>query len=89
MERIKEYDLGVVSEESAIVECNRPNAAWTSSGSIIFDSVLASFREDLPPVLRGLSFEVIILAPTHGLWSSSPPRIHRYHSDVLKVLPRE
>jgi ATP-binding cassette subfamily C (CFTR/MRP) protein 4 len=35
-----------------------PPVGWPSCGRLVFDDVYATYRPALPPVLKGLSFEV-------------------------------
>ncbi|KAH7368831.1 ATP-dependent bile acid permease [Plectosphaerella cucumerina] len=57
VERIKEY-LDVEQEAEPVVEKNRPAANWPSKGSIEFINYTTSYRKELDPVLRNLSFKI-------------------------------
>jgi ABC-type multidrug transport system fused ATPase/permease subunit len=57
VERLQEY--AQVEPEAADEETGPgPPPGWPSEGAMVFDDVVASYRPDLPPVLRGLSFTV-------------------------------
>lgn len=57
VERIKEY-LDVEQESEQVIEGNRPPANWPSQGSIEFINYTTSYRKELDPVLRNLSFKI-------------------------------
>eukprot|EP00884_Botryococcus_braunii_P012469 jgi/Botrbrau1/21222/Bobra.39_2s0023.1 len=57
VERVRAY-LRLPTEAPAIVEARRPPAAWPSKGNIAVQDLVVRYRPELPPVLRGLSFEV-------------------------------
>lgn len=57
-ERVNEYAKGVEPEAPRVVEGNRPASSWPSQGLIEYSNVHASYRPDLPAVLRGLTFTV-------------------------------
>ncbi|KAG9243283.1 putative ABC bile acid transporter [Calycina marina] len=53
-ERIVEYSsLPIESQDGA-----DPPAAWPSEGRLEFNNVVVSYAPDLPPVLKGLTFEI-------------------------------
>ena len=56
VERLQEY--AQVEPEAADEVEPGPPPDWPSEGAMVFDDVVASYRPDLPPVLRGLSFAV-------------------------------
>ncbi|KAK5580209.1 hypothetical protein RB653_000222 [Dictyostelium firmibasis] len=62
IERISYYTENVPQEPNQIVESNRPPMGWpslTSSNTpIVFENVVMSYREGLPSVLKGISFEI-------------------------------
>ncbi|KAA0052500.1 ABC transporter C family member 12-like [Cucumis melo var. makuwa] len=58
VERVGTY-IDLPSEAPAIVEYNRPPYGWPSSGSICFEDVVLRYRSGLPPVLHGLSFNIL------------------------------
>src|SRR3546814_103336 len=37
---------------------HQPPADWPSKGGVVADGIVLRYRPDLPPVLRGLSFEI-------------------------------
>ena len=53
-ERIVEYSRLETEDQGG----NEPPAAWPTEGKLEFDSVVAGYAPDLPPVLKGLSFAV-------------------------------
>ena len=58
VERLREY-TNVKSERSDESEFNqKPPSSWPDKGAIKFDNVVARYREDLDPVLTGLTFDV-------------------------------
>lgn len=57
VERIKEY-LDVEQEAEPVIEKNRPPLNWPSLGSIEFINYTTSYRKELDPVLRNLSFKI-------------------------------
>ncbi|EGC38375.1 hypothetical protein DICPUDRAFT_148988 [Dictyostelium purpureum] len=57
VERISHYTK-VPSEAPQIIENNRPPSHWPSKGSIVFKNVFMSYREGLPAVLKGISFQI-------------------------------
>ncbi|KAM2799693.1 hypothetical protein COP1_004503 [Malus domestica] len=57
VERVGSY-IELPSEAPAVIESNRPQPGWPSSGSIEFEDVVLRYRPGLPPVLHGLSFTV-------------------------------
>ncbi|SPO06956.1 probable YBT1 - Vacuolar, `full-size` ABC protein transporting bile acids [Cephalotrichum gorgonifer] len=57
VERIKEY-LEVEQEAEAIVEKNRPAENWPAEGAVEFIKYTTSYRADLDPVLRDITFRV-------------------------------
>jgi len=57
VERIKEY-LDVEQEAAAIVEKNRPPENWPANGSVEFINYTTSYRKELEPVLRNLTFKI-------------------------------
>lgn len=57
VERIKEY-LDVEQEAPAIVEKNRPAENWPANGSVEFVNYTTSYRKELDPVLRNLTFKI-------------------------------
>lgn len=58
VERVGTY-IDLPSEAPAIIEYNRPPYGWPSSGSIHFEDVVLRYRSGLPPVLHGLSFNIL------------------------------
>lgn len=57
VERIKEY-LDVEQEAEAIVEKNRPPPNWPGQGAVEFIDYSTSYRKELGPVLRNLTFKI-------------------------------
>jgi len=57
VERIKEY-LDVEQEAPAIVEKNRPPENWPAHGSVEFVDYTTSYRKELEPVLKNLTFKI-------------------------------
>lgn len=58
VERVGTY-IDLPSEAPAVIEYNRPPFGWPSSGSICFEDVVLRYRPRLPPVLHGLSFNIL------------------------------
>ncbi|KAI9818496.1 MAG: hypothetical protein M1827_000555 [Pycnora praestabilis] len=58
VERIKEY-LDVDQEAKAHIKETRPAANWPSQGSVQFISYTTRYREDLDPVLKKISFNIL------------------------------
>jgi ABC-type bacteriocin/lantibiotic exporter with double-glycine peptidase domain len=57
VERVKEF-LEVEQEADAVL-AQRPPAAWPSSeGGIIVEDLVIKYGGDLPPVIKGISFEI-------------------------------
>eukprot|EP01132_Coremiostelium_polycephalum_P009298 gene9298-11395_t len=56
VERIYQYINGPV--EPPQITNIRPSSDWPKEGSIQFDNVVLRYREDLDPVLKGISFEI-------------------------------
>lgn len=57
VERVKEY-LEIESEAAPEVEETRPPANWPVNGSVEFIDYTTSYRADLPPVLKKISFDI-------------------------------
>ncbi|KAK0619751.1 hypothetical protein B0T14DRAFT_537418 [Immersiella caudata] len=57
VERIKEY-LDVEQEAAAVIEDNRPPKNWPANGSVEFINYTTSYRKELDPVLRDLTFKI-------------------------------
>ncbi|GKU04827.1 unnamed protein product [Fusarium langsethiae] len=53
-ERVVEY----TELETESLEGEKPSAAWPTSGTMKIDNLEVSYAPDLPPVLRGISFDV-------------------------------
>ncbi|KAI9679093.1 MAG: hypothetical protein M1829_001763 [Trizodia sp. TS-e1964] len=60
VERIKEY-LDVEQEAPAIIPEQQPPSSWPSQGEVEFFNYSTSYRDDLPPVLRNISFKIMPL----------------------------
>ena len=58
VERVKEY-MEVEQEAEAIIEDHRPPKNWPSRGAIQFLDYSTSYRPDLEPVLRELTFSIL------------------------------
>lgn len=56
VERLVHY--GTQLEEEASGERDPPPRNWPARGAINFDRVVMSYRDDLPPVLSGISFSI-------------------------------
>ncbi|KAG8717175.1 hypothetical protein FRC09_014648 [Ceratobasidium sp. 395] len=58
VERVQEY-LELPPEPPAIIESNRPPVAWpsTTTGTLVVNQLVVHYAPELPPVLRGVSFE--------------------------------
>ncbi|CAE6413166.1 unnamed protein product [Rhizoctonia solani] len=58
VERVQEY-LDLPSEPPAIIESNRPPAAWPSAtkGTLVFEDLELKYSPELESVLKGVSFE--------------------------------
>jgi ABC-type multidrug transport system fused ATPase/permease subunit len=57
MERVKEY-LDLDQEAAAVVEDNRPPESWPDKGNVEFVKYTTRYREDLDPVLKGISLKI-------------------------------
>uniref|UniRef100_A0A061RCR8 ATP-binding cassette, subfamily C (CFTR/MRP), member 2 n=1 Tax=Tetraselmis sp. GSL018 TaxID=582737 RepID=A0A061RCR8_9CHLO len=57
VERLMEYDT-VEPEAAAVVEDARPPGNWPTRGRIVVRQLEVRYRSDLPPVLKGISFDV-------------------------------
>ncbi|KAI9677492.1 MAG: hypothetical protein M1817_006446 [Caeruleum heppii] len=57
VERVKEY-LDVDQEAPAVIPDARPPANWPSKGSVEFIGYTTSYRSDLDPVLKGVTFSI-------------------------------
>ncbi|KAJ2451544.1 Transporter of the ATP-binding cassette (ABC) [Coemansia sp. RSA 2336] len=57
VERVVEY-LEVAPEAAVTVADRRPPAEWPSEGRISVENLVLRYAESLPPVVRGISFEV-------------------------------
>eukprot|EP00753_Platysulcus_tardus_P017931 PLAT6639.1.p1 GENE.PLAT6639.1~~PLAT6639.1.p1 ORF type:complete len:1605 (+),score=860.88 PLAT6639.1:73-4887(+) len=57
VERVSHYSE-TEAEAAPIIDSNRPPEGWPAAGNIVIDDVVASYREGLPPVLRGLTVEL-------------------------------
>ena len=55
--RIQHLETTAASEHLP-AEKETPPPNWPSAGHIVFEAVEASYRSDLPPVLKGISFQV-------------------------------
>jgi ABC-type multidrug transport system fused ATPase/permease subunit len=55
VERVQEY-LELEQEPSAIVEANRPPAAWPTTASLEVKDLVIRYSPELDPVLQGVSF---------------------------------
>lgn len=56
VERLVSY-ANIPQEAAAIVPDNRPPAAWPQAGEITFTDVSMKYRDDLPPVLKNVTFK--------------------------------
>ncbi|KAG8768254.1 hypothetical protein FRC12_005683 [Ceratobasidium sp. 428] len=58
VERVQEY-LDLPSEPPAVIESNRPPAAWPSAGkgTLVIEDLVLKYAPELEPVLNGVSFE--------------------------------
>ncbi|QRV83260.1 ABC transporter [Ceratobasidium sp. AG-Ba] len=58
VERVQEY-LDLPSEPPAVIESNRPPAAWPSAtkGTLVVQDLVLKYAPELEPVLNGVSFE--------------------------------
>ncbi|KAG8727460.1 hypothetical protein FRC12_022480, partial [Ceratobasidium sp. 428] len=52
--------LELLPEPPAIIESNRPPVAWpsTTTGKLVVNNLVIHYAPELPPVLRGVSFEI-------------------------------
>ncbi|KAI0157875.1 P-loop containing nucleoside triphosphate hydrolase protein [Hypoxylon sp. FL1284] len=57
VERVKEY-LDVEQEAAPIVEENRPAPNWPAHGAVEFIGYSTRYREQLDPVLKGVTFKI-------------------------------
>ncbi|KAG9082444.1 hypothetical protein FRC06_005068 [Ceratobasidium sp. 370] len=58
VERVQEY-LDLPPEPPAVIESNRPPAAWPSAtkGTLVVEDLVLKYAPELEPVLNGVSFE--------------------------------
>ncbi|KAM0237425.1 hypothetical protein ACHAP5_009017 [Fusarium lateritium] len=56
--RIQHLETTTASEHLP-AEKETPPPYWPSAGHIVFEAVEASYRSDLPPVLKGISFQIL------------------------------
>nr|QWN59146.1 ATP-binding cassette C transporter [Rehmannia glutinosa] len=56
-ERVGTY-IDLPSEAPDVIEGHRPPPGWPASGLVKFEDVFLRYRPGLPPVLRGLSFDI-------------------------------
>nr|QWN59139.1 ATP-binding cassette C transporter [Rehmannia glutinosa] len=57
VERVGTY-IDLPSEAPDVIEGHRPPPGWPASGLVKFEDVFLRYRPGLPPVLRGLSFDI-------------------------------
>ncbi|KAK5089910.1 Transporter of the ATP-binding cassette (ABC) [Lithohypha guttulata] len=57
VERVQEY-IDVEQEASAQIPETKPAANWPSQGAVHFINYSTSYRKDLEPVLRGVTFKI-------------------------------
>ncbi len=55
VERVVEY-ADEAPEAPLVIPSKRPPANWPTAGEVVYDKLTMSYRPDLPPVLRNLSF---------------------------------
>jgi ABC-type multidrug transport system fused ATPase/permease subunit len=55
VERVVEY-ADEESEAPLVIPTKRPPANWPTAGEVVYENLTMSYRPDLPPVLRNLSF---------------------------------
>lgn len=70
VERLVAY-AKIPQEAPSVVEDNRPPMSWPANGEIKFDDVSMKYRDDLPPVLKNVTFtakpgEKVHHAHSHG-----------------------
>ncbi|KAJ2847340.1 Transporter of the ATP-binding cassette (ABC) [Coemansia brasiliensis] len=57
VERVVEY-LEVAPEAAVTIEDHKPPPEWPSEGRVSVENLVLRYAENLPPVIRGISFEV-------------------------------
>lgn len=57
VERLLEYQP-LTEEKPAVVEDKRPPPTWPTRGSVSVRNLWVRYRDDLEPVLRGVSFDL-------------------------------
>lgn len=57
VERLMTY-MGLPQEAPGFIEATKPADDWPTEGGIAYKDVWMRYRPDLPPVLRGVSFEI-------------------------------
>ena len=57
VERLLEYDP-LPEEKPAIVEDNRPKDSWPKRGKVVVSDLWVRYRQELDPVLKGVSFRL-------------------------------
>jgi hypothetical protein len=55
VERLVAY-AKIAQEAPSVIPDNRPPASWPPSGEIKFEDVSMKYRDDLPPVLKNVTF---------------------------------
>ena len=58
VERIGSYIKNLESETDLIVQHGRPPGDWPKQGHVRFDKYCMRYREELPYVLKDVSFEI-------------------------------
>ena len=57
VERVDQYTK-VEQEKAYNIGSNKPSIEWPSKGEIVFNNVFMKYRQELPHVLKGLSFNI-------------------------------
>ena len=58
VERIASYTKNLESETDLIIQHSRPPGDWPKQGHVRFDKYSMRYREELPLVLKDVSFEI-------------------------------
>ncbi|KAL7417822.1 ABC protein [Mrakia frigida] len=59
VERVVHYSSDRLAQEAPYeIEKSKPAASWPSKGALVFEDVVMAYREDLQPVLHGISMDI-------------------------------
>jgi ATP-binding cassette, subfamily C (CFTR/MRP), member 1 len=58
VERVNHYATNLEIEAAEVIESNRPDLNWPSSGHIVIQDLVVQYKPTLPPVIKGISLEI-------------------------------